>query len=68
MSVDKNQCANYHTDLTGGSTDLINLSCHVVHSNGYLANITPCGWHPQEMDNMVALAQPYGPPEKWWPF
>lgn len=39
MSVDKNQCANYHIDLTGGSTDLINLSCHIVHSNGYLANI-----------------------------
>lgn len=56
MSVDKNQCVYHHINLTQGGIGLLNRSCHTVHSSGYHANIRPYAWHPQEMDNIVALA------------
>lgn len=48
--------------------DLLKQSCHIAHSSGHHAGIIYCGWFPQEMDNMQALAEPCEPQEKWWPF
>lgn len=57
MSVDKNNMSI--TVLTSHDIDGIDLPKpelpHRTHSSGYHANMTECGWAPQEMGNMMAL-------------